>query len=46
LFLLGALFVGTTLLLPRGVVGTINHIISERKQRAAVKAEPAARPAG
>ena len=45
LFLLGALFVGTTLLLPRGIVGTINHFLAERRHRAAVEAEPAARPA-
>ena len=45
LFLLGALFIGTTLLLPRGIVGTINHFLAERRQRAAVQAEPAARPA-
>ena len=44
LFLLGALFIGTTLLLPGGIVGTINHFLAERRQRAAVKAEPTARP--
>ena len=41
LFLLGALFIGVTLLLPRGIVGTINYFLSERRHRAAVKAEPA-----
>lgn len=45
LFLLGALFIGVTLLLPRGIVGTINYLLSERRQRAAVKAEPVPRPA-
>jgi urea transport system permease protein len=45
LFLLGALFVGVTLLLPRGIVGTINHLLAERRHRAAIKTEPAPRPA-
>jgi urea transport system permease protein len=45
LFLLGALFIGVTLLLPRGIVGTINHVLAERRHRAAIKAEPAPRPA-
>ncbi|MFZ0841638.1 MAG: urea ABC transporter permease subunit UrtC, partial [Xanthobacteraceae bacterium] len=45
LFLLGALFVGVTLLLPRGIVGTINHFLAERRHRTAIKAEPAPRPA-
>jgi urea transport system permease protein len=45
LFVLGALFIAVTLLLPRGVVGTINHALSERRQRAAVKVEPVATPA-
>ena len=33
------LFIGTTLLLPRGIVGTINHLMSERRHRAVVRAE-------
>jgi urea transport system permease protein len=45
LVLLGALFIGVTLLLPRGIVGTINHVLAERRHRAAIKAEPAPRPA-
>ncbi len=45
LFVLGALFIAVTLLLPRGIVGTINYVLSERRQRAVVKAEPVARPA-
>jgi len=45
LFVLGALFIAVTLLLPRGIVGTINHLLSERRHRAAVKAEPVPRPA-
>jgi urea transport system permease protein len=45
LFLLGSLFIAVTLLLPRGIVGTINYFMAERRQRAAVKAEPAPRPA-
>jgi urea transport system permease protein len=32
LFLLGGLFVAVTLLLPRGIVGTIQHFWSERRQ--------------
>jgi urea transport system permease protein len=45
LFLLGALFIGVTLLLPRGIVGTINHFLAERRQRTSIKAEPMPRPA-
>jgi urea transport system permease protein len=45
LFLLGALFIGVTLLLPRGIVGTINHFLAERRQRTSLKAEPVPRPA-
>ncbi len=45
LFLLGALFIGVTLLLPRGIVGTINQFVAARRHRAAIKAEPAPRPA-
>ena len=35
LFLLGGLFVAVTLLLPRGIVGTLRHWLAERRQRAA-----------
>jgi urea transport system permease protein len=45
LFLLGSLFIAVTLLLPRGIVGTIGHFIAERRNRTAIKAEPAPRPA-
>ena len=45
LFMLGSLFIGVTLLLPRGIVGTINHFAAERRHRAAIKAEPVPRPA-
>ena len=34
LFVLGGLFVAVTLLLPRGVVGTIRHWIAERREHA------------
>jgi len=33
LFLLGGLFVAVTLLLPRGIVGTVHHWRSEWRQR-------------
>jgi urea transport system permease protein len=33
LFVLGGLFVGVTLLLPRGIVGTIQHYWAERRNR-------------
>ena len=50
LFMLGALFIGVTLFLPRGIMGSIGHWGRERRARAAaredgVAAEPAARPA-
>jgi urea transport system permease protein len=49
LFVLGGLFVAVTLLLPRGIIGTIQHWSAERRARAngdkAVPAEPAPRPA-
>jgi urea transport system permease protein len=49
LFALGGLFVAVTLLLPRGVVGTIQHWNAERRARRAAAqtplTEPAARPA-
>ncbi len=51
LFALGGLFVIVTLLLPRGIVGTLRHLIAERRARAAapmpapaVAAEPVAVP--
>jgi urea transport system permease protein len=47
LFLLGALFVAVTLLLPRGIVGTWRHWatkLSERKSEAAKSAEEQAPP--
>jgi urea transport system permease protein len=33
LFLLGGLFVAVTLLLPRGIVGTLHHWRDERRER-------------
>ncbi|MBX3554379.1 MAG: urea ABC transporter permease subunit UrtC [Pseudolabrys sp.] len=40
LFVLGALFVGTTLLLPRGIVGTLSHWrIARAERKAAAAAE-------
>jgi urea transport system permease protein len=41
LFLLGGLFVAVTLLLPRGIVGTIQHHWSGLRQRRTAKAEAA-----
>jgi urea transport system permease protein len=41
LFLLGGLFVAVTLLLPRGIVGTIQHYWSGHRQRRAAEAEAA-----
>jgi urea transport system permease protein len=35
LFMLGGLFVGVTLLLPRGVIGTFEHFVAQRRARAA-----------
>src|SRR4051794_8118436 len=35
LFVLGALFIAVTLLLPRGIVGTLRHWLAERRPRAA-----------
>jgi urea transport system permease protein len=49
LFLLGGLFIAVTLLLPRGIVGTLRHWLAERRQRTAhastAPAVPAPRPA-
>jgi urea transport system permease protein len=39
LFVLGGLFIAVTLLLPRGVVGTVQHWFAERRQRPAAKDE-------
>jgi urea transport system permease protein len=41
LFLLGALFVGTTLLLPRGIIGTLNQWRGDRAERRKAVAAPA-----
>jgi urea transport system permease protein len=49
LFLLGGLFVAVTLLLPRGIIGTLHHLTAERRARATAKdaavTEAAPRPA-
>jgi urea transport system permease protein len=51
LFMLGGLFVVVTLLLPRGIVGTLRHWSGERRLREAAAredgsvGEPSARPA-
>jgi urea transport system permease protein len=39
LFMLGSLFIGVTLLLPRGVVGTFRHWTGLRRDRASAAAE-------
>jgi urea transport system permease protein len=39
LFMLGSLFIGVTLLLPRGVVGTLRHWTGLRRDRASAAAE-------
>jgi urea transport system permease protein len=39
LFLLGGLFVGVTLLLPRGIIGTLRHWTALRRDRASAAAE-------
>jgi len=39
LFLLGGLFVGVTLLLPRGIVGTLHHWTALRRDQASAAAE-------
>jgi urea transport system permease protein len=46
LFVLGGLFVGVTLLLPRGIVGTIQHLWNERRKPNAPgpDAEPVGEP--
>ena len=45
LFLLGGLFVVVTLLLPRGIVGTIQHYWAERRKAKTARAETSAAPA-
>jgi urea transport system permease protein len=42
LFMLGSLFIGVTLLLPRGVVGTFEHWVAQRRSRAAAASDPIA----
>ena len=39
LFMLGGLFIGVTLLLPRGIVGTLHHWTALRRDRASAAAE-------
>ena len=39
LFMLGSLFIGVTLLLPRGVIGTIRHWTGLQRDRASAAAE-------
>jgi urea transport system permease protein len=41
LFMLGGLFIAVTLLLPRGVVGTVRYLTAERRARAQAAAKPA-----
>jgi urea transport system permease protein len=43
LFMLGSLFIGVTLLLPRGVVGTLHHWTALRRARASAAAEDGVR---
>ena len=53
LFLLGGMFVAVTLFLPRGIVGTIQHLWARRREYSRAKADaagddvpgPAPRPA-
>jgi len=44
LFMLGSLFIGVTLLLPRGVVGTFEHWVAQRRARAAAANTAVANP--
>jgi urea transport system permease protein len=44
LFMLGGLFIAVTLLLPRGVVGTWQHLVAERRSRRVAAAGPAPVP--
>ena len=43
LFMLGGLFIGVTLLLPRGIVGSLHHWTAIRRDRVAVAAEEGVR---
>jgi len=43
LFMLGGLFIGVTLLLPRGIVGSLHHWTAIRRDRAAVATEEGVR---
>jgi len=43
LFMLGSLFIGVTLLLPRGIVGTLRHWTALRRDRASAAAEDGVR---
>jgi len=43
LFLLGSIFVGVTLLMPRGIVGTLHHFNALRRDRASAAAEEGVR---
>ena len=45
LFLLGGLFVAVTLLLPRGIVGTIQHYWAQRREARGAREEPVPSPA-
>jgi len=42
LFVLGGLFVAVTLLLPRGIIGTLRHWAASRRESAAAQPGPAA----
>jgi urea transport system permease protein len=45
LFMLGSLFIGVTLLLPRGIVGTMHHWTALRRARISAAAEDGVAPA-
>jgi urea transport system permease protein len=45
LFLLGGMFIAVTLLLPRGIVGTIRHWAVQQRERTAALGAPASPPA-
>jgi urea transport system permease protein len=40
LFVLGGMFVAVTLLLPRGIVGTVQHLLAEYRERQRVGSQP------
>jgi urea transport system permease protein len=42
LFVLGGLFIAVTLLMPRGIVGTLHHLMAQRRDRAVADGKPAA----